>query len=346
MGNITFGREDLNRLASSLVVPWDLSNLQVITEDVYLTLDKYAVDIERIIPAKEWHLHESEYNLVENPNLDSTQLSVFISINDAYYTLFHDLVPFIYKLYKHAPDTYFIIHNPLPEGYGSPQANTKASRDLTTKYIENFLDHLGVKYIFHNTWDDPIAVRVSRRIKLSDNEENLVLTLGDVAESMKAIKDFTLTKEERQTTPYRKVYLSRTHLKEDRKGDLRIDSEEVVEEYFRAKGYEILIPETRFSSFEEQIKYFNEVRILVGMTGTGLANGFLMQGEQFVVDLAAELAFSVPEDDPYVKPLMINSEHYAWNSYMNNQYHILVPSKGDPQELCRRLDSMAGIISL
>lgn len=341
MITMSLGEDNLVRLSSSIVDPWDKSKFTIDIEDVYLGFDKSSIGVFEI-PAKYWDLYSSQYKVVEHPLLSSDTTVIFVSIDDAYYNLFHDLVPLIYKMFKTDPDVFFLLHNPH-RGYGSLESNTKESRDLAIKYIGEFLTYLGVKHIIHDTWEENIAIRVNKRLKLDKNKDIAILTLGDVKQSMRAMREYTLTEDEINATPHRKVYLSRTHLKNVRDYDLRVHNEEVLEEYFRARGYEVIIPEKTFSSFDDQIRYFNQVRVLAGVTGSGLANGFLMQEHQYVLDIATELGF--PPTSPYIKPRMIQNEHYVRNSYINNQYHIIVPSRDDPHDVCKKLDAMEDIIS-
>lgn len=345
--NVEFGREYLSRLPSSIVEPYDLSQFVIDEEEVYLCLDMHEPDVIVVRPNRREDIDPNEYRFIEDPRISSDTTVVFISINDAYYTLFHDFVPLVYKLFKTDPSLFFLIHNQNHGGYGPEEAGIKKSRDVMTKYVDKFLTDLGVNHIFHQSWEDPIAVKVHKRLKLSKNQQQLVFSLGDVAVSMKKIREHVLSSEELSAKPYRKVYLSRTHLKNDRPWDRRIRDEEVLEDYFRNKGYDILIPEKKFSNFEEQIRYFNEVRVLAGLTGTGLANGFLMQERQYIIDLSAELTFDKnDETKKHDALLMMQNEHYVWNSYINNQYHITVPTRQDPYDVCSKLDEISSIIDL
>ena len=356
MGNVTFGREEIDRVSSSASIPWDhIKNFKIVEEPFYLVLDHNDEIIQKI-SIEDWPSKSEEFKLLENLSDQTTY--IFISINDAYYTLFHDLIPFIHKLHLYDPSIHFLLLNPS-HGYGSDSTGTKKSRNITIDYLKRFLTYLGISYTYHGPMEEPVVVKVNKLFQVESNSDLFFFSLGDVDYSMSAIKNHVLSEEDRKVTPHRKVYLTRTHLKPDRSQpwqplyggtnrfftDVRIENEEILEEYFRNKGYEILIPEHKFSTFEEQVKYFNETKILAGVTGTGLSNVFFMQENQFLVEIGAELVF---EDDHFGYGCLpiINSEHYLFDAYINKQIHISIPSRRDAYEVIDRIEKISDRLDL
>lgn len=105
-------------------------------------------------------------------------------------------------------------------------------------------------------------------------------------------------------TPEKKVYVSRkkvTRTKSDLQlfgglskerllfaDDKRIDDEDKLEQFFKNLGFEILCPED-FGCFEDQIKYFDNVRVLAGVTTAGLINAVYMPRGGTVLELSTPL---------------------------------------------------------
>ena len=100
--------------------------------------------------------------------------------------------------------------------------------------------------------------------------------------------------------PYKKVYLSRkkniantasfdqNNTKLIQEASIRLFDEEILEEYFKNKNFEIIYPEN-FNSFIEQINYFNKVKTLVSLSGGALMNGILMQPKGNLIEISTDL---------------------------------------------------------
>lgn len=105
-------------------------------------------------------------------------------------------------------------------------------------------------------------------------------------------------------TPSKKVYLSRkkmTDVKPDSRifgnqpkdkflfdDDNRIDNEEIMEEFFSSIGFEIVYPED-FSSFNDQVRYFSNVKMLAGVTGAGMVNSIFMPKGGTILEMTTPL---------------------------------------------------------
>lgn len=67
--------------------------------------------------------------------------------------------------------------------------------------------------------------------------------------------------------------------------DVRMPNEEVLEKYFAGLGYEVCYAED-FSDGADQVRYFNNTKVLVGTTGAGLTNMVFMNPGSIVIELA------------------------------------------------------------
>jgi capsular polysaccharide biosynthesis protein len=93
--------------------------------------------------------------------------------------------------------------------------------------------------------------------------------------------------------PFRKVFISRKDHEIMRNSpiDTRCDDQKALEDIFIANGFEICYPEKDFNSFSEQVSYFYESKIVVGLSGGGLTNTVFMQPSQIVMELLTTFKF-------------------------------------------------------
>lgn len=117
------------------------------------------------------------------------------------------------------------------------------------------------------------------------------------------------------------------------KDDLRVDNEEILEEYFKNKKYKIVYPED-FDNFEDQINYFYNVKNLVSLSGAGLTNQCLMQPGANVVEIST--------------PLMVMGETelhtlYFCMAWAKDHNYYSIPSLRKSKEIIKRLER-SGII--
>lgn len=119
----------------------------------------------------------------------------------------------------------------------------------------------------------------------------------------KYIKEYLDT----SVVPFRTVYLSRRNMGQrdlteanilpglSFNHDYRIDDENRLEDYLRSLGVEIAVPE-EFNSFEDQIKYFNEVKTIISLTSSGLTNAIFMQPRGTVIEFVTPLIITLFPD--------------------------------------------------
>lgn len=70
--------------------------------------------------------------------------------------------------------------------------------------------------------------------------------------------------------------------------DNRMDDDQALEEIFFNFGFEIVYPE-EFETFEDQVRFFGSVDILVGITGAGLTNMLFMKPGTSVIELSVPM---------------------------------------------------------
>jgi Glycosyltransferase 61 len=125
--------------------------------------------------------------------------------------------------------------------------------------------------------------------------------------------------------PFRKIFISRS--KSGHRGimkivpwigvdnDNRIDNFEELDNYFASLGFEIVFAE-QLNSFEDQINLFYEAEIIVGTSGSGLANAIFMQEGTTVVELLTPLIISMP------KSILTNSPHDNTRPFNQDDYFV------------------------
>lgn len=89
--------------------------------------------------------------------------------------------------------------------------------------------------------------------------------------------------------PFRKVFVARKSLLQK-----RIDEPDKLAEYFLSLGFEIVYPED-FSNFIDQINYFNECKVIAGLSGSGLSNCVFMQQGGVVIEISGLFSAGDPE---------------------------------------------------
>lgn len=102
--------------------------------------------------------------------------------------------------------------------------------------------------------------------------------------------------------------------------DSRIDDHEKLEKIFIDMGFEIVHAEN-FKTFKEQLEYFQDVKVIAGLTGSGLTNAAFMQPGGVVVEVVSPLLVPVGRpgeskklDDPWYV-------HQVHNFYKNVAFY-------------------------
>jgi capsular polysaccharide biosynthesis protein len=98
---------------------------------------------------------------------------------------------------------------------------------------------------------------------------------------MHFFRDKMLSGISSNTTPFRCIYITRGKAKRR-----RISNEDVVFELLREKGFEKIVLEDL--QLKDQVKLFQEARVVVASHGAGLANTMFMQKGQTVIELKSD----------------------------------------------------------
>lgn len=343
--------------ASTAVIPWNFEELQHNNKELYLGFSQevlygYEPLQPKEIELEDWHGEADKYLLIENESLSSDSPVIYLTINDAFYLAIHEILPFVDKIHAHSPSTHFILHRP-PIPYPPEE---KEARDSTYESILEFFTKSGIAFSYLSPDDPPTAYKVRNFLDMSKNlgpfENNkMYLTHEDVKNTLNRLKSFYGIESDK--IPHKKVYLSRTHMAESRSkrqlplvpnsknqftDDIRMENEAVLENFFRNRGYDILIPEHRFSTLKEQVEYFDEVSVLAGVTGSGLVNCLLMQDSQLLIEIVAELVFDEGHDGASFQ--VLNSEFYLHDSYIKEHTYLAIPSRRDPYKVIKSLEGL------
>ena len=348
---IKFGKYQLNLIDSSAIIPVDFDRLDIKEADGYLLFDHRGVDdfeqkgVKFLSKDELYAKKEEEIRVIDDARFTSSSTVVPLLIDRTFFTTVFNVIPYIYKLHEADPSLCFVINETeianLPE--------VRSSLAAMFSYMRMFFDSQNIEYIYISPEDPLTAVKVSRYVDFSKQSEEQDLSLQDVLVSVKKIQEHLNV--DTSLEPFRRVYLSRVHLAKEKSetypifqggenrfnSDIRMENEDVLVDYFKSKGYEVIVPEQDFKTFEDQVRYFNEVKVLVSVSGSGLANQIFMQEGTYVIDLGAELVFPSNSVGSFQ---ILDNAHWLSNSYINHQIFISVPTRRDPHKAIERLNKL------
>lgn len=338
---------------SSLPTTWEIQPEMVNTDLSYVYLDTIK---SRYISASEDTVKGylgSNFSLLSDDLLQSDTNKYLITLNKALFHVIQDTISVIIKLHKMDPTGVFLLYANSPN---NNKYDTKI--DTLNTYFEELLDALDIKYVivppanekFGRAFSSVVSIRNYIDVAHLIQKNNFSLSLDDIYNTSLAIRGNVGVSG---VEPHRKVYLSRSHMESlptrrfdvpaDYNGytdDIRMPNEKLLEEFFSSKGYEILIPENKFSTFKEQIQYMESVKIFAATSGSGLLNSLFMNNEQFVVEIVAEIVQSGASITHQAIP-----NWYSNNSFIKRHTHLLVPSWRDPDEAIRLLNKSVELLN-
>jgi len=223
--------------------------------------------------------------------IDNKKKLVMSMVNSFYHTVLDNMSELIFAIEAY-PDHELIID--ISE---------------TTK---DFDGNLNQKFIYHNVFLYFLETLKMKKIKyrlvhLKDydiiyiNNFRIIHYEFDTIQKADVVYEFLKDRVSNPAiAPYRKVFLSRSlaigreydapTLKHS--DDNRIDDHQKLEDMFASMGYEIVRTE-ELTSFQEQLDLFYETKILVSITGSGLANAAFMQRGQTLVEIITPLVVPV-----------------------------------------------------
>lgn len=219
-------------------------------------------------------------------DLISDKPKVLMPITTSYYHLYHDNFGEFLTQYELTPDAQFIIDithisetNPLPE---------------YIKMIFKFLNDNKVDY-------KPINLNKFNKVNINNfyfrNFDVESLAVNDPSNKIrKHMQSYIKNKD---LPANKKVFLSRKNFtgrdlsvlikgRLPYENDNRIDDEKMLQDYFKSLGFEIVVPED-FKKFEDQIEYFDKVKVLISTTSSGFTNAMFMRPGGTMVELETPL---------------------------------------------------------
>lgn len=346
------------------------------TRDVYFDLDSHVKKEEAYITTyhtfnrflvsdsiqgleEKWNegqnWEQCEFLISSNENLVSPEIKVLIYVSGAFYHFFIDSLAIILKLHKQHPGARLILYLDKYE----PNKNY----DKILSFLFKLLDHLNVKYSTVPTspgYNFAPVYKFSNFVVIDEsiNIHNEV-TLVDVKYAADVVIDYLTGGASPLPEPTKKVYISRGihgvklgDVSEDYVGykdDLRIYEPDKLENVLIENGYEIVHPESKFETIEEQILFMLEVKSLVAVTCSGLTNVIFMQPEQNVIEIQSEVVqvkSTVHTGDgspPSVTLMQSIHNYYPPLSFMRGVTHTCIPTERDPEVAIERMRA-AGLI--
>ena len=253
----------------------------------------------------------------------SDQAKVFMTMFNGPYHFFHEtFAAFLYQ-FKKTPEALFLF-------------DTKNMYDLDDKYVDMFsrlLKKLKADFRF---------IKTTNLTNIIANNFYVQTTLNDDVDPGNAVYDickkFIITED---IKPFRKVYLSRRSMGPrdysdyvdgpSFKNDNRIDNEEMLENFFLSLGFDIVVPDQKFETFEDQVKFFYETETLIHLTGGGGINATFMQPGSNVIELVTTMVVNnnIREDG------MKDSEealHHFYAAYAFNKNHNYISIQNKTRE--------------
>lgn len=270
-------------------------------------------------------------------DLSSNAKKIIVYVNHSPYHLINDIVGDVCWFLDQSND-HEVILNVEFENHQTTTAPGRDSRKYVVDILQMLSDEYKTRVSIHSlaTYDAVIV-------------DNLQIDSLPISMSDRTLSSYNFFKKvlglSTDIIPTRKVYLSRRYNSGQRflalhnGKDIEIDhdrikDEDLLEEYFSKKGFEIVRPE-EFSSFTEQARFFSEVSTIVSVTSSGLTNLIFMQPGQVVVELMTLLPLingrmSLVETNPpkfEVEEYILEAHHfYKTMSYTKNHTYVSAPN--------------------
>lgn len=330
----------------------------MVIKDTYLYQELTGEGISEVQSVRELQLTLGpDINIIEvRPHVNK----YCIRFVQAFAHFIFDNMSAILKIHEADPDGVFLLYDDM---------NATENALSTYDYLEELLTHIGVPYHrFKTTMDDykgvgtPYKVykdvaKVDRYVDVFNYlaaRPELELSMKDHKKLSDAIADHLSGSEE--VSPYRKIYLSRREmpkrdnlvlspsdrpdLEEWYTNDIRMPKEELLEDFLKSKGYEIVIPEKHFRTFREQVEYMRTVKTLISVTSSGLTNILFMQDKQTVIEIVTE-QISIKNARPVHQFL---EKMYHFTSYMKEHLYVGIASRREPIDVIKKLTTIEKIL--
>jgi hypothetical protein len=190
--------------------------------------------------------------------------------------------------------------------------------------VEAIIDIKGIKDQSYNGWVTEILDKKQIKYQIVDTENYDYVNVNDffiIAGThfkengifynfYENTLDFVLN--DNLIKPFRKVFISRKFAYSCNT-NIRIDDHEKLEKIFLDNGFEICYPELQFKTFSEQVTYFNETKVLCGLSGGGLTNSVFMQSKGKIFELLTSFKFDYPlhynEETDLMEDILVEELH-------------------------------------
>jgi hypothetical protein len=260
-----------------------------------------------------------------------SERKVYVLVQPQFYHLFLDTLSSIILEYKRDSSTLFILNMS-----SRPQIDLEFFNRPYVKFFFKVMDDYGINYVIldrQNTNDIYI--------------KDFFYTDGALfsKEIIDNVRDFLSIYSDTNIVPEKKVYLSRRKAPIRKYKSLKIGlefehdermlNEKLVEDYFEKHGFDIIFPED-FENFEDQIKYFNSVKLVVSNTSAGLVNSIFMQPGTLMMELLVPLTVEISTEGKAFEQVHI---FYPQISYACGLNYIAVPHHRNPLKLIKKLES-------
>ena len=283
----------INEQASGFILSGSSHAINTVTENIYKnSSDKAQYDFE------------------------NEEKKVWISVNLTFFHFFLDTIGSILILNNTYPKIHFIIDF------------VDAKNNNHDVYLDFLMDFLIQNDINYTIIEDSFVLKINNFYEvISLNQSDFVI--NEIYKSSRNYVDSNIK-------PTKKVYISRKFtpchrnpdefeargidIKKVGYSDIRVYNETYLENFFRDRGFEIVYAE-KFSSIKEQINFFNEVKVLVAATSSGLINAIFMQPEGTVIELMTPFIPGVRE------VYELHSSQYLEISYAKKHSYLGIPSK-------------------
>lgn len=261
-------------------------------------------------------------------DLISDQPKVLIPMTTSYFHLYHDIMGEFLAQYEITPDAKFLIDithieniKPLPE------------------FIKMFFKFLNDNKVDYR----PINLNKFNKFNINNlyhrRPELESLEINDPSNRIRNMAQRYI--KDKETKPFRKVFLSRKNFQGrdlsvlikgrlPYENDDRLDDEEMLQDYFKQMGIEVVVPED-FKTFEEQMNFFDKVDLLISTTSSGFTNAAFMRPGGTMVELTTPLISFSRIGDGVTSPISQGQEEihhfYHMMSIALGHKFISIPNK-------------------
>jgi Glycosyltransferase 61 len=261
-------------------------------------------------------------NNYTTPTLMSDERKIFWWSNIGMYNSFFEGLSHLLKVVNSFDEKPIVIVNNFCMG---PESEWEYH-----KFMLKSLNDIGVKYEVYNNKN----IVYAKNFSVIDS----FCTTPDMIQTVK--NHFKQYVKDQSIKPFRKVYLSRRHILPreytwikdglSTNADHRLWDHDVLEKFMSQNGFDVIIPEQTFMSFEDQINYMYEVETLVSLSSSGIANALFMQPNTSIIELITTYPMAIGPDS-YDKPKSMHGTEaihhlYQTMAYVNNMCYFGLPN--------------------